>query len=71
MKRIVQRNVELPLGSELQKLKAKTIFGTKTTEEDILQTLVLLSNLGHMYGTFTYSKILLQILQESGAFVKS
>lgn len=61
----VQRNVELPLGSELMELKAKNIFGFKVTGGDILQTLALLSNLGHMYDTFASSKILLKLLQES------
>lgn len=63
----VQRNVELSLGSELMELKAKDIFGFKVTGGDILQTLALLSNLGHMYDTFTSSKIMLKILQESKA----
>ena len=61
----VQRNVELPLGSELMELKAKSIFGFKVTGGDILQTLSLLSNLGHMYDTFAASKIMLKLLQES------
>ena len=48
----VQRSVEVSLGSEINELEAKSIFGFKVTGGDILQTLALLSNLGHMYDTF-------------------
>lgn len=61
----VQRNVELPLGSELKEFKDIKAFDFSVTGGDILQTLALLSNLGHMYDTFSSSKILLKLLQES------
>lgn len=58
----VQRNVELSLGSKLKEFKNQ---GFIATGGDIMQCLAILSNTGHMYDTFTSSKILTRILQES------
>lgn len=58
----VQRNVELSLGSELKELKQ---FGIKVTGGDVMQCLAILSNIGHMYDTFTSAKLLTRLLQES------
>lgn len=52
-KESIQRNVELPLGSELKEFKEIKAFDFSVTG-DILQILALLSNLGHMYDTFFF-----------------
>ena len=59
-KESIQRNVELPLGSELKEFKEIKAFDFSVTG-DILQILALLSNLGHMYDTFFFSKIMLKL----------
>lgn len=58
----VRRNVEISLSSALGEYEA---FGYKISGGALLQCLAMLSNIGHMYDTFTASRILLRQLQES------
>lgn len=57
-----RRNVELSLSSKLGEYKA---LGYKVSGGEILQMLAILGNLGHMYDTFTASRIFLRLLKES------
>lgn len=57
-----QRNIEVSLSSNLGEYE---ILGYKLSGSSLMQCLALLSNAGHMYDTFTASKILLRILNES------
>lgn len=57
-----QRNVELSLGSSVNEFDS---FSFKATGSDIMQCLAILSNAGHMYDTFTTTKILVKLLQLS------
>lgn len=57
----VERNVDISIGSNLKEYKD---IGNMSGA-DAMQCLAILSNAGHMYDTFTSSKILLKILQES------
>lgn len=58
----VRRNVEISLSSALGEYET---FGYKISGGALLQCLAMLSNVGHMYDTFTASRILLRQLQES------
>lgn len=58
----IQRDVELSLGSELKEFADLDV---KATGGDVMQCLAILSNAGHMYDTFTSTKLLTKILQES------
>lgn len=58
----VRRNVELSLSSALGEYET---FGYKISGGALLQCLAMLSNIGHMYDTFTASRVLLRQLQES------
>lgn len=60
-KRNAERNVDISIGSNLKEYKE---FG-KVSGADVMQCLALLSNAGHMYDTFTASRILLKLLQKS------
>lgn len=57
-----QCNVDISLGCNLNEFES---FSTKATGSDIMQCLAILSNVGHMYDTFTSTKILTKLLQKS------
>ena len=57
-----KRSLEISLGSCLNEFKN---LGYNITGGDILQCLAILSNAGHMYDTFTSSKIITKLLRES------
>ena len=57
-----RRSVELSLSSNLSEYDA---LGQKISGSALMQCLALLSNAGHMYDTFTASKILIRLLAES------
>lgn len=57
-----QKNVELSLGSSVNEFDS---FSYKATGSDIMQCLAILSNTGHMYDTFTSTKLLTKLLQTS------
>lgn len=57
-----QRNVELSLTSNLGEYEE---LGHKVSGSALMQCLAILSNAGHMYDTFTASRILMRILNES------
>lgn len=57
-----KRKIDISLGSNLKEYKP---LKCKVTGGTVLQMLALLSNMGHMYDTFTSSRILLRLLQES------
>ena len=59
-----KRKIDISLGSVLKEYKP---LKCKVTGGTVMQMLALLSNMGHMYDTFTSSKILLRLLQESKA----
>lgn len=61
-KGIEKRNVELSLGSTLNEFED---FNINATGGDIMQCLAILNNAGHMYDTFSSSKLLTRLLQES------
>lgn len=56
------RNIELSLSSSLAEYKAK---GYELSGSALMQCLAILSNAGHMYDTFTASRIILRLLNES------
>lgn len=56
------RSVELSLKSNLNEYESK---GYNVSGSEILQFLAVLTNVGHMYDTFTASRILLRLLIES------
>lgn len=58
----VSRGVELSLSSYLKEYEVR---GWKISGGDVMQSLALLSNVGHMYDTFTMSRILMRLLLES------
>ena len=58
----IRRNVELSLSSSLAEYEA---LNYKLSGSALLQCLAILSNAGHMYDTFTSSRILLRLLNES------
>ncbi|MFQ7293381.1 MAG: hypothetical protein ACLRQ0_14315 [Monoglobales bacterium] len=56
-----ERNIDISIGSNLNEYKnIGNISGA-----DVMQCLAILSNAGHMYDTFTSSKILLKLLKMS------
>lgn len=55
-------NVELSLSSNLGEYKS---LGYTISGSTLMQCLAILSNIGHMYDTFTSAKILLRLLKES------
>lgn len=57
-----QRSIELSLSSNLAEYEA---LGFKVSGSALMQCLAILSNAGHMYDTFTSSRILLRLLNES------
>lgn len=56
------RNVELSLSSNLAEYEP---LEYKLSGSTLMQCLAILSNTGHMYDTFTSSKVLLRLLKES------
>lgn len=56
------RNIELSLTSSLKEYESKSY---RISGGEVLQCLALLSNAGHMYDTFTSSKLITRLLQES------
>lgn len=56
------RNVELSLSSSLKEFETR---GWSLSGGTVMQCLALLSNMGHMYDTFTSSRILFRLLVES------
>lgn len=58
----VRRKVDVALGSNLREYEP---LKYEVSGGEVLQMLAILSNMGHMYDTFTASRILLRLLQES------
>lgn len=56
------RNIELSMSSSLAEYEQ---YGYKLSGSALMQCLSILSNAGHMYDTFTASRILLRLLSES------
>ena len=56
------RNVELSLSANLAEYEQ---LGHSLSGSALMQCLAILSNAGHMYDTFTASRILLRLLKES------
>lgn len=56
------RNIELSLSAPLNEY---AFLPYKISGGEIMQCLAILSNAGHMYDTFTSSKLLMRLLQES------
>lgn len=61
-KGIIERNIELSLSASLNEYD---FLSYKISGGEIMQCLAILSNASHMYDTFTSSKLLLRLLQES------
>lgn len=57
-----RRNVELALSANLSEYEQ---LGHKFSGSALMQCLAILSNVGHMYDTFTSAKVVMRILQES------
>ena len=56
------RNIEIAMSSNLNEYQSA---GFKVSGAVLMQCLAILSNAGHMYDTFTSSRILLRLLKES------
>lgn len=61
-KGIIGRNIELALSASLNEYDFQSY---KISGGEIMQCLAILSNASHMYDTFTSSKLLMRLLQES------
>lgn len=58
----IRRNVELSISSNLSEFEQ---LGYNVSGSTLMQCLAILSNAGHMYDTFTASRIVLRLLNES------